>query len=365
MNHEFSRRSFLRALPMSIGVHAVAALAAVGRASLVSAAPAPARLTITEPVAWLRTEPSLIAPKASAVRKGEFHAVRGRSASGRWVQLDAGWLLTDLAAFTSGRIEDVSVVPVAARSAATAVRPAKTVRATAAAPAWPKWAPRITEKHRAIYAAAPKAGKDLGMFTVVGDCNSQPPVYLRRVANGEFDGSRTDPRLQRVIAKFEASFGRISLAAKGGFGTAAMSDPTWADGALCDAGVGPFECEIWVSRASVVFIELGTGDQYTWQSFEEHYRPLVQLALRKGVLPVLVTKADDLESREGAPADFINSVVRKVAVDFDVPLLDFYAATRDLPNFGLIDEGDKDFHLDGAGMHRHIEATLMTLAALE
>ena len=63
--------------------------------------------------------------------------------------------------------------------------------------------------------------------------------------------ARADVRLQRVLTKFEASFGRVSLAAKGGFGTAAMGDPLWADGALCGVDVGPFECEIWVSRASV------------------------------------------------------------------------------------------------------------------
>ena len=47
-----------------------------------------------------------------------------------------------------------------------------------------------------------------------------------------------------------------------------------------------------------------------------------------------------------------------------MPLLDFYAATRDLPNFGLLDEGDKDFHLSYAGMDRRMLTTLQTLAAI-
>lgn len=359
MTSHLTRRVFLRA-----GASAALSLLASGRDSHARDPRAAAQVTITEPMTWLRAAPSLIAPNAVAVRKGEFHSVLGRSTNGRWLKLEDGWLFADLGAFTAGKIEDVPAIGAPTPSTATGTKTAKTVRATAAPSAWPKWAPRITDKQRAIYAAAPKAGKDLGMFTVVGDCNSQPPVYLRRVANGDFDGSRADVRLQRVLTKFEASFGRISLAAKGGFGTAAMGDPLWADGALCGVDVGPFECEIWVSRASVVFIELGTGDQYTWQTFEEHYRPLVQLALRKGVLPVLVTKADDLEFHEGAASGYINAVVRRLAAEFSVPLLDFHAATRDLPNFGLLDEGDKDFHLDGAGIQRHIEATLMTLAAL-
>lgn len=359
MKDRISRREFLCA-----GASAAMSLLASGRSSHARNLGAAAQVTITEPLVWLRAAPSLTAPNVAVVRKGEFHGVLGRSMNGRWLKLPDGWLLADLAAVAAGRIEDVPMVGLPIPSAATGTKASKTSRATAAPSLWPKWVPRITDRQRAIYAAAPKVGKDLGMFTVVGDCNSQPPVYLRRVANGEFDGSRAEARLQRVLTKFEASFGRISLAAKGGFGTAAMGDPLWADGALCGVNAGPFECEIWVSRASVVFIELGTGDQYTWQSFEEHYRPLVQLALRKGVLPVLVTKADDLEFHEGAASGFINAVVRRLAIEFSVPLLDFHAATRDLPNFGLLDEGDKDFHLDGAGIQRHIEATLLTLAAL-
>jgi hypothetical protein len=57
-------------------------------------------------------------------------------------------------------------------------------------------------------------------------------------------------------------------------------------------------------------------------------------------------------------------VVRKLAKEYSVPLLDFYAATRDLPNNGLIDEGDKDFHQSYAGMDRRILTTLQTLAAI-
>jgi hypothetical protein len=143
-----------------------------------------------------------------------------------------------------------------------------------------------------------------------------------------------------------------------------MMDPIWADGALCGAKQGPFECEVWVSRASIVFVELGTGDQLAWREFEENYRPLVRHALDKGALPVLVTKADDIEVAGGARSGYLNDVIRKLAREYDAPLLDFHAATRALPNTGLIDEGDKDFHLNEAGMDRHIECTLQTLTAI-
>ncbi len=330
-------------------------------------APLP-RVVVTEPVTWLRAAPSFIAANSVPAAKGERYEVLARSADGQWWQLNTGltgtaWLPADLGALVSGRIDAAPVV-----SASVTPMPTKTPTGRKAKPKpvapMPPWVPVITPEQRARYKNAVTFGKDPALFTVVGDCNSQPPVYLRRVATGEFDGSRVEPRLQAVINKFSRSFTRVSLAAKGGFGTAAMLDPIWSDGALCDATQGPFACEVRVSAASVVFIELGTGDQLAWKDFEKNYRPLVEHALAKGVLPVLVTKADDIETAEGAPSGAINDVIRRLAREYQVPLLDFYAATRGLPDNGLLDEGDKDFHLNDAGMYRHIEATLQTLQAI-
>lgn len=221
--------------------------------------------------------------------------------------------------------------------------------------------PRITAAHKAVYRSSVKSGKDLRMFAVVGDCNSQPSVYLGRVASGEYDVTKLGKRLQQTVAQFQPSFPRVSLAAGGGFRAGSMMDPTWADGALCGTQQGPFECEVWVSRAGVVFIELGTGDQYTWEGFESHYRPMIELARKKGVLPILVTKADRLEEFAGAPPDYLNAVVRRLAKEYGVPLLDFALAARTLPNQGLLDEGALDFHLSDAGKDLHILLTLQTL----
>jgi hypothetical protein len=265
--------------------------------------------------------------------------------------------LADLAAPYSG---DLNGAPVA--NAVTKVAlPAKGRKKPTL---WPAWVPSITPQQRAIWQNSVKAGKALNMFTIAGDCNSQPPVFLQRLAGGQFDASTLEPRLKAVVQRFAPSFGRVSLAAQGGFGSHSMMDPMWADGALCGTSQGPFACELWVSRAGIVFISLGTQEQYSWQDFEKYFRPMVEHALNKGVLPVLMTKADDIEVASSAPSGYINSVIRKLAADYNVPLLDFWAATRDLPNNGLIDEGDKDFHLSYAGMDRKILITLQTLAAI-
>jgi hypothetical protein len=130
-------------------------------------------------------------------------------------------------------------------------------------------------------------------------------------------------------------------------------------------GEGPLACELRQTNASIVIVELGTGDQFGWQEFEPHFREIVDYVLRVGALPILVTKADDLDHQQGgAPSEFINDVIRRVAEEKQLPLIDFHAATRSLPNFGLLDEGNFDFHLSPAGSDLHLQGTLQMLNAL-
>ena len=222
----------------------------------------------------------------------------------------------------------------------------------------------MTSRARLLYQQAVRAGKNPGMFTVAGDCNSESTAYLGRLAAGTFQLSRGQEALQATVARFASSFSRASLATHGSFGTAAMFDPTWADPGQCSAGEGPLACELRVSKASIVFIALGTGDQFTWSDFETNYRAIIDYALKTGVLPVLVTKADDLESQAGAASGAINAVIRRLGAEYNLPVLDFWAATRSLPNNGLVDEGNQDFHMTPAASDTRILATLQTLAAI-
>ena len=316
------------------------------------------RFTITVPIVNLRSKPTLLAPNTLPVYKGEFYSVVARTADSRWLELsaDAGdgvgtWMFSDLGAVVQGSLD---AVPVLTPTIATPYR---------GYVGYPQWIPTITPQMKAIYRGSVNYGKDLGMFTVVGDCNALPPIYLQRIAVGEFNLARA-PGMQATVAHFANSFSRVSQAVNGGFNAEAMMDPDWANHAICDKNVGPFACEVWVSRASVVFIEVGTGDQYTWKDFESNYRPLIEHALSKSVLPVLVTKADDLEARSGALSGYINDVIRRLAGEYNVPLLDFWQASRTLPNNGLIDEGGLNFHLTPAGRDLHLVATLQTLDAI-
>ncbi len=240
------------------------------------------------------------------------------------------------------------------------------------------WIPVLSSRAQKVYQQSLYAGHNPHLFTLAGDSNSNPLRYLGRITNGEFD-LHAYPTLQPVATWFMPSFDHLSLAVGGGFRAADMFDATLVtstDG--CVAGEGMFACELRTSNASIVFIQLGTGDKFLWREFEANYRAMLDYALLHHVLPVLVTKADDIDSIQGGASEgYINGVIRRLAAEYQMPLVDLWAATRNLPvilnpnlptrpytKFGLQDEWGYYFHLNDIGQTRHVLVTLQTLASI-
>ena len=190
-------------------------------------------------------------------------------------------------------------------------------------------------------------------------------LTLGRVATGLFDVSKT-PALASTVERFASSFWRTSVASFSGFNTGSMFNPEWANPQYCMAGEGPLACELRRSQASVVFVALGTGDQFTWSDFEKHYRGIIDDLLKRKVLPVLVTKADDLDSQQGGAAPgFINDTIRRLGTEYGVPVIDFWAATRSLPNFGMRVEGNENFHMSADGSDTRISVDAASVGRVE
>lgn len=224
----------------------------------------------------------------------------------------------------------------------------------------PRGIPNISARARQIYANAASYGRNASVVTVIGDCNSEPNVYLGRAASGGFSVN-SYPGLVGVYQRFAGSFSRGSIATSGSFNAAAAFDSSWADPGKC-GGDGPLACELRTSRASILVVSLGTGDQHRWREFEGEYRRILDYALSQGVLPLLMTKADELEYRQGgAPQEYINNVVRRLGNEYGLPVIDLHLATRDLPNNGLANEVAPQFHLSEEGMDVRMVMTLATL----
>jgi hypothetical protein len=163
-----------------------------------------------------------------------------------------------------------------------------------------------------------------------------------------------------------------------GVGAADMFDPAKVASPDCHPDEGMFACELRLSRAGIVFIQLGTGNTFAWREFEANLRRMIDYAPANDVLPVPVTKADNMESIQGgASFNHINDTIRKLAREYQLPLADFYVATRALPivpnpelptrpftQNGLLDEWGYYFHLSEEGFALRLLANLWMLDAI-
>jgi hypothetical protein len=106
----------------------------------------------------------------------------------------------------------------------------------------------------------------------------------------------------------------------------------------------------------IVMIGMGTN----WipngeASFERHLREIVDNVLATGALPILATKADNVEENWK-----LNEAIARVAYDYDLPLVNVWRSVQDLPNHGL-EKPPRQVYLTGDGWMKRNQAWLVTL----
>jgi len=195
--------------------------------------------------------------------------------------------------------------------------------------------PRISQTVIEIYQRGQELGNDPRAFSKVGDCESVTEWFLADFDKGEAYYSLGEySELEDVIEYFEGSYRRLGQAAKPGFTAASLMTPLWANREQCEKDESPIACEFRQHRPSFILITLGTNDVVNPDSFEGNLRRLIDYSVALGVVPVLSTKADNLEGDHS-----INATIAKLAVEYDLPLWNFWAAVQPLPDQGLQDDG--------------------------
>jgi hypothetical protein len=144
--------------------------------------------------------------------------------------------------------------------------------------------------------------------------------------------------LQPTIDYYQGSFSRVSVAVKGGFNAAAVISPLRSDPKTCNPNESPLDCELRIWKPSVVFVSMETWwSQKPEQEYEKYMRKVLDRIIETGAVPIIATKADNLEGDYA-----INATVAKLAYEYDIPMWNFWAAVQPLPDNGLSDDG---FHL--------------------
>ncbi len=196
-----------------------------------------------------------------------------------------------------------------------------------------------------IYNRGIALGNNPAAFSKVGDCETSAEWFLANFDQGPDRYSLGSyASLQAVIDQYQGSFKRRSLAAERSFTTASVLSQLWANPELCQPDETPLECEYRVHQPSIALIMLGTNEATANHAvFEGNMRKILDITIARGILPVLATKADNLEGDHA-----INAIVARLAQEYGIPLWNFWAALQPLPGHGLQDDGA---HLTYGGNH--------------
>ena len=198
--------------------------------------------------------------------------------------------------------------------------------------------PDISHNVKVIYKKGQAMGVDPTHISKVGDCQS-----IRQYFFGNFDNPLSYnigpyDYLNPAIDYFHGSFDRLSLAVKTGWNVASVLSPLNADPKLCATNETPLECEfrVWNPSIAIISMETWTKNRPT-DTYKDYLRQIVVYSIDHGVVPILATKADNLEGDQS-----INASIACLAREYDVPLWNFWKEVQPLPDHGLLADG---FHL--------------------
>jgi len=209
---------------------------------------------------------------------------------------------------------------------------------------WKKWPviPEVTMRAREIYAQGVKLDVNPNAFSKIGDCQNIKESFM-----GLYDLDRYYLRpeqkdWQDTIEHFHGFFNRDGKAIEQGLNVAAALSTLQADPDECLPAENPVACELRITNPSFAFVsfERWWPDVTPPEQYEKYLRQVLDLIIEHGTLPILVTKADNVEGNHE-----INLIIATLANEYDLPLYNWWKAAQPLPHRGLDPERNDGFHI--------------------
>ena len=197
--------------------------------------------------------------------------------------------------------------------------------------------PTVTNRTREIWERGRAIGHFPNRFTKVGDSNTRSISYLYGYDVGNYDlGSFA--YLQPTVAFFSGSFSHESLAGQVGFNAVTAGDALFAEPGVCEPNEAPVFCEYRTYQASFALVMFGANDisTLTDAQYEDALRKIIDLSIQAGTVPLLSTFTTNPQFPDRwERALQLNLITARLASEYDVPLINFWAAVKDLPNAGM------------------------------
>lgn len=194
---------------------------------------------------------------------------------------------------------------------------------------------------RTLYGAAVRARLRPDVFAKIGDSITESGSFAHDIGHGWIELGEFE-RLDAVVRRFsrrafssnreDNSFSRASAAATAGWTT----EDLLAGGDAC-----PVERELRALRPAFAIVMIGTNDveRVDAETFERNLREILRRVEARGAISIVSTIPDHLGTAEfTARSREYNSIIRRVAGQLNLPLLDYHAALSSLPHAGISDD---------------------------
>lgn len=209
--------------------------------------------------------------------------------------------------------------------------------------------PLISDAMVTLYQEGQNSGNASNAITKVGDSLSANVQYLIPMSNDQLDLGPYD-YLTDTVRYYGNSMATDSVAARIGMSTYGIIDPFWADKSKCEAAETPLDCEFRLKKPSVAFIMFGPNDvrSMTEDKYAGQMRQIIEDTLKHGVIPVVSTFSTHPDEEFFWQSINFNLQLVALAQEYQIPLINLWAAARILPNYGL--DQDK-VHLKMSGFN--------------
>jgi hypothetical protein len=228
---------------------------------------------------------------------------------------------------------------------------------------WQDWPiiPEVTNKAREVYALGKQLGVDPHAFSKIGDCQNIKESFMGLYDLNRYYLEPSQAGWQETIDNFKGYFNRDGEAIEQGLNVAAALSPLQADPDVCQPSESPLACELRVANPSFAFVaferwwpDITPPDQY-----EKYLRMVLDTIMAHGTVPILVTKADNIEGNQQ-----LNTIIAKLAYEYDLPLYNWWRAAQALPYRGMDPERNDGFHISTQAWTERSAYALGTLDTL-
>ncbi|MEL6526366.1 MAG: SGNH/GDSL hydrolase family protein, partial [Chloroflexota bacterium] len=230
------------------------------------------------------------------------------------------------------------------------------------------------EHVRLIYARGQMRGLDSSFILSVGDCNTESRWYLESLLDDEpgeegVDSSffQTDT-VQSTVSYFSQAFGYKGQSVNTGLNAASVMDPFWADVNLCASGLSPLTCDYDNLDPFASLIMFGANDinVLSTAGYERAMRDIIETTLDRDIIPILSTfsvrRVDGVATDAYIAGVRFNAVLVQLAVEYNIPLVNFWGASRNIPGNGIMED---NAHLTVTGFNIRNQMTIEILQELQ